>query len=66
MSDDPAPSLPFQKENGNWAFFIYPQGVETEAGEYQTKETAEQWSIKALRLWQINGQSYSGNIGIID
>ena len=66
MSKEPAPSIPFQKENGKWAFFIYPQGVETEAGEYPTREAAEQWFIKAMRLWEVNGFIYSGNVGSID
>ncbi len=50
----PGPGAPFQKENGKWTFYDYPDGVQTEAGEYSTEDEAKDASIKVLRIWIAN------------
>ena len=62
----PAPSAPFLKENGKWSFYVYPDGSAKEAGEYTEEEAAKQSFIKMYRLWEANGQSYQGNIAILN
>jgi len=64
VPQDPMPGRPFEKENGKWTFYAYPNGVQEEAGEYPDKDTAEQASIKVWRIWEANGFNY-GPIGVI-
>ncbi len=60
----PPPGTAFKKENGMWTFYVYPDGVQREAGDYPDEETAKDWSIRALRIWEVNGYK-DGPIGII-
>ncbi len=30
----PAPSPAIKKDNGNWTFYVFPEGKEREAGQY--------------------------------
>ena len=47
-----------------WTFYVYPEGVPREAGDYADEETAREWSARALRHWEVNGFTY-GPIGAI-
>jgi hypothetical protein len=50
----PGPGPPFQKESGKWTFYDYPNGVQTEAGEYATEDEAKGAWIKVQRIWIAN------------
>ena len=65
IQQQPSPGLPFQKANGKWTFYAYPNGVQEEAGEYPNEEAAKEASIKVWRIWETNGFTY-GPIGVID
>jgi hypothetical protein len=58
MSPQPQPSAVYRKPNGKWTFDIFPNGIRQEAGDYIDEETAKEWSWKALRVWEANGQDY--------
>lgn len=60
----PGPGPAFKKDNGMWTFYVYPEGVPREAGDYADEETAREWSARALRHWEVNGFTY-GPIGAI-
>ena len=68
MASDPkpAPTAPFLKDNGKWSYYVYPKGSAEEGGEFPDENAAEQSFIKMYRLWEVNGQSYQGNIGILN
>ena len=50
----PVPSCPFQKENGKWTFYDYPNGVQKEPGECATEDNAKDASVKVLSMWIAN------------
>jgi len=62
----PAPTAPFLKENGKWTYHVYPDGSAKEGGEFMDEEAAKQSFITMYRLWEVNGQSYTGNIGVLN
>jgi hypothetical protein len=61
----PMPSLPFQKDNGRWTFYAYPNGAQEEAGEYLDEDAAKQAAMMVWRIWEANGFTY-GPIGVIN
>ena len=50
----PAPQPPFQKEDGRWTFYDYPDGVQTEAGYYSTESEAREAYDKVYKIWFAN------------
>ena len=36
-----APSPPIKKDNGKWTFYVFPDGEEREAGQYETEAAAK-------------------------
>jgi len=62
----PAPTAPFLKGSGKWSYYVYPQGAPEEGGEFLDENSAKQSFIKMYRLWEANGQSYQGNIAILN
>jgi hypothetical protein len=60
----PGPGPAFQKDNGMWTYYVYPDGVPREAGDYASEEAAKEWSARALRHWEVNSYTY-GSIGAI-
>jgi len=61
-----SPGSPFHKENGKWTFYDYPEGVQTEAGEYPSEDEARAASIKVLRIWIANGGADGPINSVID
>jgi hypothetical protein len=68
MASDPkpAPAAPFRKDNGKWTYYVYPKGSAEEGGEFPDENAATESFIKMYRLWEVNGQSYHGNIAILN
>lgn len=62
----PAPTAPFLKENGKWSYYVYPDGTAKEGGQFVDEQTAMQSFITMYRLWEVNGQSYTGNIAVLN
>jgi hypothetical protein len=60
MSDEkqPAPGPTIRKANGKWTFYVYPDGKESEAGQYETETAAKDARFKALLHWGANGEKY--------
>jgi len=54
----PGPTTPFYKAKGKWTFYVFPNGVQEEAGDYRDEESARAASWEAHRAWQSNGRSY--------
>jgi len=54
----PQPDGAFQKPNGKWTFFIYPEGRPIEAGVFASKAEAADASAKALLVWETNLWTY--------
>ena len=46
---DQSPTVPFCKKNRQWTFYVFPDGVQTEAGEYPDEEAARTASWKSYR-----------------
>jgi hypothetical protein len=53
-----APGPTLKKENGKWTFYVFPDGEEREAGQYDTEAAAKDARFKALLRWGSNGQRY--------
>jgi hypothetical protein len=61
MSDkmQQSPTVPFyDKALRKWTFYIFPEGVQKEAGDFQDEETARAASWKSYRAWQANDCRY--------
>ena len=43
-----APSPPIKKDNGKWTFYVFPDGEEREAGQYETEAAAKDARFKAF------------------
>jgi hypothetical protein len=54
----PGPTTPFYKSRGKWTFYVFPNGVGEEAGDYPDEETARAASWKTHCVWQANGCKY--------
>ena len=54
----PGPGEPFKKENGQWTFYVYPDFVPREAGEYIDQDTATEAFRKVVQAWDANGYTY--------
>jgi hypothetical protein len=54
----PAPSATIRKANGQWTFYVYPDGNECEAGQFETETEAKDARFKALLRWGSNGEKY--------
>jgi hypothetical protein len=52
------PTTPFYKAKGSWTFYVFPNGVQEEAGHYPDQESAQRASLAAHRIWQANGRKY--------
>jgi hypothetical protein len=64
-NSDPQPGVAFQKPSGSWTFYLYPDGVQREAGEWADQEAANEASVTALRIWEANGGKQFGLVGVI-
>jgi hypothetical protein len=62
---DPQPGIAFQKAEGKWTFYIYPDGVQREAGEFADESTANEASVTALRIWEANNGKQFGPASVI-
>ena len=62
---DPQPGIAFQKPNGGWTFYIYPNSVQREAGEFVDEATANEASVTALRIWEANDGKQFGHVSVI-
>lgn len=60
MNNDkhPAPGPTVRKSDGRWTFHIFPDGQETEAGQYDTEAAARDARFKTLLRWGSNGEKY--------
>jgi hypothetical protein len=54
----PAPGPAIKKANGKWTFLIFPDGMEREAGQYETEAAAKDARLKVLLSWGSNGEKY--------
>jgi hypothetical protein len=61
----PGPGQPFKKENGKWTFYVYPDFVPREAGEYLDQDAATEAFRKVLQDWDANGATY-GSLATIE
>ena len=41
-----------------WTFYVYPEGVAREAGDYINEDEAKEASFKVLLIWEANGCTY--------
>jgi hypothetical protein len=55
----PGPSPALKKPDGKWTFYVYPDGKQHEAGQYESKSAATEARFKALIRWGANGQKYA-------
>jgi hypoxanthine phosphoribosyltransferase len=54
-----SPSVPvYKKALRTWTYYIFPEGVEQEAGDFADEEAARAASWKTYRAWQANGCKY--------
>ena len=54
-----SPTVPFYKKAiRTWTYYIFPEGVQKEAGDFQDEETARAASWKSYRAWQANDCRY--------
>ena len=54
-----SPTTPFYKKAPRtWTYYIFPEGVQEEAGDFPDEETARVASWKTYRTWQANGCRY--------
>jgi hypothetical protein len=53
-----APSPPIKKANGKWTFYVFPEGQEREAGQFESESAAKDARFKALLRWGSSGQRY--------
>jgi hypothetical protein len=53
-----APSPLIKKANGKWTFYVFPDGQEREAGQFETESAAKDARFKALLRWGSSGQRY--------
>ena len=58
----PGPTTPFYKERGKWTFYVFPNGVREEAGEYPNEAMARAASWDTHRAWQTNGYRYESSL----
>ena len=54
----PAPGPAIKKDNGKWTFYVFPDGIEREAGQYETEAAAKNDRFKALVRWGSSGERY--------
>ena len=54
----PAPSPTIRKANGEWTFYVFPEGRQQEAGQFETEAAARDARFKTLLLWGSNGEKY--------
>jgi hypothetical protein len=61
MSTDkhPAPGPTVKKENGKWTFYVFPDGEQREAGQYETESAARGARYRVLLQWGSNGKKYA-------
>lgn len=61
MSNDkhPAPGPAIRKPNGKWTFYIFPEGEQQEAGQFDTESAAKDARFKTLLQWGSNGKKYA-------
>ena len=59
-----APSPAIKKDNGKWTFYVYPDGREREAGQYDSEAAAKDARFKALLGWGANGERYESSSSI--
>jgi hypothetical protein len=62
---DPQPGTAFQKPNGSWTFYLYPDGVQREAGDFTDEASASNASVSALRIWEANDGKQFGPVAVI-
>jgi len=62
----PAPGPTIRKDNGMWTFYVFPDGKEREAGQYETESEAKDARFKALLRWGSNGEKYGPMISLQD
>jgi uncharacterized protein YfaP (DUF2135 family) len=55
----PAPGPTVKKENGKWTFYVFPDGQEREAGQYDTESAAKDARVRVLLQWGSNGKKYA-------
>lgn len=53
-----APTAPYRKPNGMWAFDVFPNGIRTEFAEYTDEDSVRADAEVMARRWEKDG-SYS-------
>ncbi len=54
----PGPTTPFYKDKGKWTFYVFPNGLQEEAGEYPDEQSARRACLKTYRAWCARGCRY--------
>lgn len=55
----PAPGPTIRKANGKWTFYVFPDGQQQEAGQYDSEMAAKDARFKVLLQWGSNGKKYA-------
>jgi len=54
----PAPGPTIRKANGQWTFYVFPDGRQQEAGLFETEAAAQKARFNTLLRWGSNGEKY--------
>lgn len=55
----PAPSPTIKKADGKWTFYVFPNGEQREAGQYENESAARDARYRVLLQWGSNGKKYA-------
>ncbi len=55
----PAPGPAIKKADGKWTFHVFPEGLQREAGQYDTETAAKDARYRVLLQWGSNGKKYA-------
>jgi hypothetical protein len=55
----PAPGPTIRKPDGKWTFYVFPEGQQREAGQYESESAAKDARYRVLLYWGANGKKYA-------
>jgi hypothetical protein len=55
----PAPGPTIKRSDGKWTFYVFPDGHQQEAGQYDSESAAKDARFKVLLQWGSNGKKYA-------
>jgi hypothetical protein len=57
--EQPAPGPTVKKPDGKWTFYIFPDGQQQEAGQFESEAAAEDARFRTPLQWGSNGKKYA-------